>query len=222
MFPYVAVGLAPTLRGWSTRHTLLLGLPLGLLVVAGTRLAFSVGARRYEPLRFGVLLTLAVGYFLATQESYIGWQARWVKDQSIIQQLSGLDPARRFSVIWIDDNFPLGGEGNYRFYEWSSIFRSAWGTQRTLGLDRKTSTPDFLTTSSKFFTSRYNLRDFDPAGCQALLTVQSRGREPSAAALASRYLSLRHVKPEGLQPFLSGVAELRFEPLTCRKPSAER
>jgi hypothetical protein len=217
MFPYVAVGLAPTLRGWSTRHTLLLGLPLSLLVVAGTRLALSAGTRQLEPVRSGVLLTLAVGYFLATEQSYIGWQARRVKDQSIIQQLSGLDQARQFSVIWIEDEFPLGGEGDYRFYEWSSMFRSAWGTQRTIGLDRKTATPDFLTTHSKFFTSRYNLRDFDPAGCQARLTVRSRRKEP-AAALASRYLYLRHVRPEGLQPFLSGMAELRFEPLTCRTP----
>jgi hypothetical protein len=213
MLPYVLVGLAPTLHGWSTRHALLLGLPLSLLVVAGTHVVLPDTARQYGPARAAILLTLAIGCFLVLQESYLGWQARWVKDQSIIQQLPRLDHARQFSVIWIEDNFPLGGEGDYRFYEWSSMFRSAWGTQRTIGLDRTTSSPDFLAANSKYFTAQYNLRDFNPAGCQALLTLNPGWEKRSAAALSSRYLYLRFVKPEGLRPFLAGVTELRFEPL---------
>ncbi|MGH7527768.1 MAG: hypothetical protein ACREMX_13815 [Gemmatimonadales bacterium] len=211
--PYVVVGLAPTVHGWSTRHALLIGLPWSLLFLAGLRLVLPLNTGAQLLARSTVLLAIAVGSLLRTVENQVSWQARWVKDKSLIHNLADLPTARRFSVLWVDDRVPLGGERDYRFYEWSSILKAAWGTQRNVGLDRRTTTADFLTGSPQFFIAQYNLRDFDPAGCQAVLTIRRGRLNLSDAELAARFHYVRLVRPALLDQFLSGVTDLDLEPL---------
>jgi hypothetical protein len=214
ILPYIAVGLAPGKSGWATRHTLLLGLPVALLILAGARLIFSRTGGAIPALGLMCLVALVLMFGGSTISDYISWQTRWVKDRSIQLNLARLDGAQDFSVYWIDDQFPAGGELNYRFYEWSSMLENIWGEERRIGLDHVPS-PEYLATLNQSFTAANNLSQFDPFGCQAILTIQRGQAMLDDWALSLRYFYYRFLQPDKMSGFLSGVADINVQPITA-------
>jgi len=174
VFPYIAVGLAPNDHGWSSRHTILLGVPIAIVTVAGVRILFPSRSGALGTLAGAILASLVLGFTLDSASTYIGWEARWLKDSSVIANLSSTPGADRYSVYWITDSDPVGGEAGYRFYEWASILNRAFGGQSRVGLDTGTTTSTFFTDDRPFFTAAYNLASFDPGGCEAAVSI-SRG-----------------------------------------------
>lgn len=214
IFPYAAVCKSPSLTGWNTRHTLLLALPMALVIVAVVRLLFSApraGLSRPGWVLLGMLL-LAFGYVTVT--NYIGWQARWVKDRSILLQLSTMQDYKTASVFWVDDRFDIGGESFYRFYEWSTMFEQVWGTESYVGLDITSGNDKFLTEKQKYFTDRYNLSTLDPLGCQASLVILNK-HPMSNTAMILQYFYYKYLQPEQLDTFLTRLVLLEVKPISA-------
>jgi hypothetical protein len=211
IFPYAAVGKVASIHGWDTRHALLIPLPMAMIFVGAIRLTFSQAIGSISRLGFTSLIILVFAFSLSTVKNYIAWQARWVKDRSIMANLSRMSDAKKLSVLWVDDQFPIGGEGFYRFYEWASIFKSVWSDESHIGLDRRGYSKEFLIYGQRYFNRRYNLADFDPAGCQGILTVRRGPLSLSNAKLSLQYLFRRFFHKEGLSPFLYEVTELQLQ-----------
>ena len=220
MFPYIAVGSAFSLTGgWESRHLLLMALPIALIIVALARLLFNSPQKGYSLLGWVFISTLLIAFSFSTVSSYIGWQARWVKDRSVMLNLARLDGAKDYSIYWIDDQYPLGGENplsanNYRFYEWSSIFEKVWGDETRFGYNQRYPDPKLLEDHKKFFTKRHNLSNCDPAGCQATLTIQQGALTGSVFSLVGRYYYYKFLRPQRMEDFLIRVTEIQVLPLS--------
>lgn len=222
MFPYIAVGKGPSLTGWESRHSLLLALPIALMIVALARFLFHYPQKGYSLPGWFFFSTLLIAFGLTTISSYIGWQARWVKDRSVMLNLARLDGAKEYSVYWINDQYPLGGEStlsgenNYRFYEWSSIFENIWGDETRFGYDRRDPNPELLKEHTKFFTKRHNLSNCDPAGRQATLTIRRGTLTGSVFSLVGQYYYYKFLRPQRMEEFLIKVAEIQVLSLSSQ------
>ena len=212
IFPYAVVGKAPLINGWSTRYSLLIALPMAIIMVSFGCLFFSNKKGSISKIGFAFLATLVLAFNLSTITYYISWQARWIKDRSVMTNLSGLNMKEDTSIFWINDQFPMGGENNYRFYEWSTMFKTVWGDESYIGLDQKYSAVS-LAGYQRFFNTRYNLSDFDPDGSQAILTIFRGVLQYSDLELSIRYLYYKWLRKNGLTEFLSGVTDIEIQPI---------
>ena len=217
-FPYIAVGVAPTLHGFNTRHAILIGLPMAIILTGTVRLIFSQGDTGLSKTARAVLATLIVAFSMATIDNYFAWQARWVKDRSIMENLAHMSDFKRISVFWVEDEFQLRGAPDYAVYDWGSMFKQVWGGESRIGLNTQFFTSKDLADRESFSQTWalpiYNLSELDPAGCQAVLNIR-RGRlaSPDDSKLAVRYLFLRFLAPEQMTQFLEGVTTIHVGPL---------
>lgn len=217
--PYAAVGRFPSVHGWNTRHALLASVPIGLLLVWVSRLGSSDGKRSFVPIAISCLAV--AGFVAMTWSSYVGLIARWAKDRSVIAQLHGLERVdartKSYSVFWVKDELPLGGENDYRFYEWTSMFKTAWGGESHIGFDERSMTPANIGAQKKFFTAQYNAGDIDLEGCAARLTIKPGPRASTGElGLALRYLAYRYALRGSLDPFLHDLTHVEIQPLAER------
>lgn len=218
ILPFAALGRTPTAHGWLQRYALLVPLPVALLIVAGVRVSL---ARRASGLAAGlVLVTVVAGLVISTVQQYLVWQARWARDRSIMLQLAAMPGARGFSVYWIDDGFPVGGQDYYSiedFYEWASLFKAVWEGESRIGLDLRADALEIFRTQPIFHTKMNNLSEFDPAGCQAVLTIRRGSLSYADGELAARYLYYRLFDRRRLDDLLQRLTEVQVRP----KPSPE-
>ena len=213
IFPYVSVGKRPTVHGWDTRHALLMALPMAIILLASFRLLNRLGKGMKDVIGLYGVTFLLVIFSLALVANYVSWQARWVKDRSVIVNLARLEGFENISVFWIDDRLAMGGERHYRFFEWSSIFKTVWGGESRIGLQKGIYTTAFLSERRTRFTPRYNLAAFDPAGCQAELVVRRGSADYGEGGLVARYLWYKYVRSDRLHPFLVEVTSLHLKPI---------
>lgn len=218
VFAYSAVGLSPSLSGWNTRHAILVGLPMAILIVAALR-PLWVSGLYHEPGDFdsrlaSVLIggSLLVAFTLSTINYYVGWQARAIKDRAIMTVLADAPVLKKFSVFWIDDQFPAGGERLYRFYEWSSMFKQIWGGESRIGLQLQGygNNPAILSGFKQYYIKFYTLSEFDPSGCQVGMGIARGTLQYSDAELVRKYFELRLFNKTGLADFLHGVVHLNI------------
>jgi hypothetical protein len=204
IMPYASVG-KPPIGGWENRHALLIGLPVALMLIGLLRLGIA-GHQHSGVVALSVVAVLAGGFSYDLWGSYIEWQARWVKDLSIIANLRELDEEEvaQVSVYIIDDHTRLAGGERYRLYEWAALFREAWGTETHIGLTSRNDIEGFLRhgpSSEMFLTEEYLSSNFDPSGCQATLTILY-NRPIGDLELALRYFYFKFLKPADLNDFL--------------------
>ncbi|MBI5568388.1 MAG: hypothetical protein HY914_00430 [Desulfomonile tiedjei] len=219
IFPYIVVGLWPDLSGWSSRHAMMVGLPLAMLVMWATCSVFLNSARSLSRSGFVALVVLMVGLGLVNIRNHMGWEARWVKDRSIMAHLAQIHRPANLSVIRVDDRYPIGSNDYYRFYEWTGMFREVWGDQRVIGLDLRVSSTELLPEDSSLSSERYLLKDFNPKGCQSVMTIRRGPIEYSEWDLVLRYFFYRFMNPGGMTSFLSRVTDVQLKPLEA--PQAE-
>jgi hypothetical protein len=216
ILPYVAVGKWPTAHGWESRHALLMAVPVALVTVAVLRLAFSAADGRLGRTGWVLAVVLVAGFSLSTIDAYVGWQARWVKDRSVMLKLADMPQAKACSVFWIDDRLPFGGEDSYRFYEWAYLYKQVWGDERRIGIDHSSGPERLASLAGKgnLFTSRWALGGLDPAGPQARLTIRcAPGRTADPYRLSALYQFYRFMRPGKMDAFLRSVAEVDVQPL---------
>ncbi|MFA7238469.1 MAG: hypothetical protein WC091_00040 [Sulfuricellaceae bacterium] len=216
IFAYSAVGLSPTLSGWNTRHAILVGLPMAILIVAALRPIWINGLYHetgsFDSRVVSVLIggSLLVAFTLSTISYYVGWQARAIKDRAIMTILAEAPVLKNFSVFWIDDQFPAGGERAYRFYEWSGMFKQVWGGESRIGLQMQVygNNPAILPGFKQYSTKFYTLSEFDPSGCQVKIGITRGSMQYSDAELVRQYFKQRFFNKTGLADFLHGVVHL--------------
>jgi len=212
--PYVIVGKGPPRHGFDTRHALLVGLPMALILTGAVRSVLSRGEAGLSKPALAVLAALVVAFSLTSVDNYFAWQARWVKDRSLMVNLSHMSDFKRISIFWVDDQFQFQGAPDYAFYDWSSIFKQMWGGESRVGLSQHFFTPkgwaDLISADPL-----YNLSELDRGGCQAILSIK-RGRlaSPDAWKLALHYLFLKLLKPEEMTQFLEGITRVHVEPIS--------
>lgn len=215
-FAYSAVGLSPTLSGWNTRHAILVGLPMAILTVAALRPIWINGlyheTENFDSRVLSVLIggSLLVAFTLSTISYYVDWQARAIKDRAIMTILAEAPVLKKFSVFWIDDQFPAGGERAYRFYEWSGMFKQVWGGESRIGLQMQVygNNPAILPGFKQYATKFYTLSEFDPYGCQVKIGITRGTLQYSDAELVRQYFKQRFFNKTGLTDFLHGVVHL--------------
>ncbi len=224
MFAYAVVGKPATPAGWDTRHALLVSFPLGVAIVALARLLQPSGATHVSLAGSLAMMALSAGMAISTIETHVDLQARAVKDQSVMQQLVAMPQARETSVFWVQDRLPQPFSESYRYYEWAGMFEHAFGDQTRAGFDRQVYRgSEVLTNDRRYFIARYRLKDFDPAGCQAEMTIDWGRVEawgltppPSSWPLVRTYQRLRLFgAQERLTRFLNEVTDVRLEPLSA-------
>ena len=212
IFPYAAVGKAASVHEWETRHALLVALPMAVIFVGLTRPLLANKSAYLSRLGLLCLMILLLAFTLSSISNYFSWQARWVKDQSIMQNLAMTENADEISVFWVDDQFQVGGDRLYRFYEWASIFKSVWGNESHIGLDPSFHTSDFLTNGKRYFIESYNLSEFDPNGCQGILTIRAgASSNVSIFSMSTKYLYYRFFNRDMLEPYLKEVTDLEIQ-----------
>jgi len=87
-FPYTAVGAYPRMYSWDTRNAILAGLPIALIVVGLFRLVFSSKLKVLNHLAFMTLVMIISAFILSNINAYLYWQSVWIKNRSIIYNLS--------------------------------------------------------------------------------------------------------------------------------------
>lgn len=212
IFPYTVVGLSPSMTGWDTRHSLLVGLPAAILIVATARMVFNRTIAGFSRTGWILIMTLLFAFSLVTISNYLNLQMRWIKDRSVMANLAQMDGANGYSVYRIDDQYPIEGiENNYRFYEWSSIFKEIWGDETRIGFDQHGYIPKQLLDLNKYFSKRYNLSTLKPSGCQAALTILPGSRNGSSLEISAAYFYYKFFQPQELQGFLSNITTLQID-----------
>lgn len=195
-----------------TRHALLVALPMAVILVTVVHLSLADKTGAMSKAGACFLIALVLAFTLSTIRNYVSWQARWVKDRSVMANLAGLNStADGISVFWVDDQSQIGTEEHCRFYEWAFIFKIVRGDESRIGLDQKYYTPDLLRSGLRYFNRRHNLYDFDPAGCQAILTIRRGFLSYSNTGLVARYLFYRFFHKDKLDEFLTGVTDVHVQ-----------
>jgi len=210
MLPYAVVGKYPAVHGWDTRHDLLVGLPLAVLLVSVVSLALPAGRGAW--LGLGLLGLLAIGFTASGIQDYAALQARWAADRAIMAELQNNASAGGFSVYWVHDGAP-GPEDFYRFYEWSAMLGNAYGDQSRVGLDTRAYDASLLL-NTPFFSDRYDLANFDPHGCEVDLTIAPASGAGTSGEMALMYTYYRLFQPDRLESYLRGLVTIQVAPVS--------
>lgn len=209
--PYIVVGLAPSAEGWSSRHTILLGVPVALIVVSSARLLFAPSKGQLSAVGAAVIVSLLAGFVLDAAQGYIGWEARWLTDSSFVANLAADPAAGKYSVYWIRDDDRLGGEPSYRFYEWSALLTRAYGGQTRVGVDATTPDPAFLDANAQYFNSSYGLAGLDPSGCEAVVTITRGPTAGSQLGMVAHYFIYSLTDPAYRGRWLAGLTAVSVQ-----------
>jgi len=218
--PYAVVGKHPLPDGWTTRHALLIGLPVALAIVAGASMLDR--AWRLKPyVRQLALTAVLVAFGTSLFDSYLSWQARWVKERSVLALLAATPGADKYSVFVIDDRFPEGGELTYRTYEWPALFRRIWPDHARAAVFGDIPPGDIVRALTPLRSARFNLADVDLWGCEATLLIR-RGRLGSDDfTMTLTYTYTRLFRPERIPNYLVQVAAIELTPRPFERPDRE-
>jgi hypothetical protein len=211
VIPPVLVGKAGSSIGYGTRHALALGWSVGLLLAA---LSSALVGRfpKIKVLVTAFLFFLIFAFAATNAYTYLVWQARWAKDQSLMQHLRTSVEAKKYSVYLVEDNFPVPGLENYRFYEWAGMFRLIWGDETRVGVQEGYYSVNALMNVPPLFLQHYNTEDVDLNGCYARLEITENLDMPFAE-IGLRYIAYRIAFPDRLSTFLEALTSVEVNPI---------
>jgi len=232
MLPFAAVGDIATPEGWGLRHAILLPVPLALLVVTFAKTIRQRADSRLSTPASVLLLCFLLGLTLKSADSYVAWQARWVKDRSVMANLKDVPRIKDYSVLWVNDEIPRTFGETYRFLEWAGMLKSVFGDESILALDLQRDTEEFLEKGDASFSNRHAglflskywyLENVDPAGRQATLHIKAAPKllttKGSNLKLVSLYYFYKFLDGKQLEPFLRSLTTLTIEPVTSSTDS---
>ena len=204
IFPYAVVLKYPHDTGVETRHSILIGLPMALILISFIK---SISKRSYI-LKDFFLISMIISFSLISINNYFTWQAHWIKDKSTIQHLKILDP-KDYSIFWIKDDVVIKDtEPWHQYYAYSGMFRYAWGGSSRIGLDIRDKNfyqKWIINEGRKYFQiKRYNLFNLNVYGKQALLSI-SEGVYPKKLGrikMDLMYWYYKYFNPKKIKNFL--------------------
>jgi hypothetical protein len=126
LFPYVAVGKPPGIIGVTTRHAILVALPMGL-VIAGIYGYLTSIKKRWVTFAANATIVFLVLCFIAIHfRNYVDWQICSLKDKAVIEALKRERPLKDVD-LYIIRGQNLEGVYDRRWYDWGFIMSQAWG-----------------------------------------------------------------------------------------------
>ncbi len=215
MFPFIVTRHGPTLHGWDTRNALLIGLPVAIILVGIFRATFYGASADVSRIVKVALSVLVLAFSISTINNYLALQARWIKDRSIMANLSKMEEFKPYSIFVVQDNFLLPRvENRYRIYEWSSFFEKVWGGESRIGIEPHMAGHWLSENAEKFSVSRLKLSELDVSkGRWASLTIERGSQANSNAIMSARYFLKRFVRKNTLDDFLEGVVKIDLAPI---------
>jgi hypothetical protein len=212
--PYALVFKVATVVGWNTRHSLLVSIGVGVVIVGVFKAVCSAPGGRLSRAGVAVAASLVLAFATTMIDSYISWQMRWIKDHSVQVHLKNMPPCPA-STYWIDDQFPLPREISlepYQDYEWSTIFKNAWGGETRTGIYPGTDLASYdRTRGENYRTGGWgkicNLSGYDASGPQARLTVRP-GPFASGIKMVLWYWWYRYLGRNAFDAYVRKVTEV--------------
>ncbi len=226
IFPYAVVDKFPSgYVGMNDRHTLLLAVPLSIVIFATVRIIFSNKSHALSRVGFALLVLCIIAFSMTLLKRYMIWEGRWITHAAIIENLERMDEAADASIYWVTyaDGVIMAPFG-LTYSEWSGTLKDVWGGETRTGLNPQTTTlAQFVAERRNFFINRRHLSEFDPAGCQAMMTIQPGFASQAAVeGLNSRrgmilsYLYHKFVLgPEATEQFLLNLTDVWVEPIAA-------
>lgn len=209
--PFSLVGKDASVIGYGTRHALLLGWPVGLLITAGLFWLSQRFPKTKRVLAVGIIFLLG-SFVLTNNVTYLTWQARWAKDESVMQKLAGGSDAADYSVYLVEDHFGIQGLEKYRFYEWAGIFNQVWGGETRVGIQLGFYSPESVSAVDPVYLEHFNTSQTNLHGCYAKLSI-GQGLEQSSPEIGLRYLFYRLLQNHKLGSYLEALTFVEVTPI---------
>ncbi len=216
IMPYSLLSLIPD-EFYNSRHLLLVSIPISLITVSIVKMVSRVFSlhRLVTGAFYGLLIFV---FAIINITNYANWQFRWIKDLSLMAQLEKMPQLKNTYTFYIKNNTYTDyefGIYQYRFYEWASIFKKAWGDERHIGYDVLNFSRPLPKASSKYFTQRYNLSDYNPDGSAVGLVLSYPNRVNNFSCLSklnriAQYYYYKWHDKKGYARFLNGFIGLKI------------
>ena len=214
MFPYVVVGKSPLYEGWSTRHAILTNIGIALVLLGILKLAFLSRGDKMANIGLGVTVFLVLSFSFSFNVYYADWQARWIKDSGIMENLKSFQEiGQGASILIVEDDFPRIQAERYRPYEWSSMVDSVWLGQQRIAFEMDRYTIYYFTDHPNILDRFYDNADL--FGCRARLDIKPTEffTNTNRFELVGRYFVNKLLGPEETQEFLAAVAKIDVRPI---------
>lgn len=219
--PYAAVGKRPTV-GFESRHLLLIGLPVGLLVVSFVNLIFSYLSLpdKYKKLIYLIIISI---FALDNIGNYSAYQIRAIKDRALMLQLSEMPSAKAYSTFLIRNWAYNADERSYYdngVYEWSRILKMTWGEERWLGgaEEEYKSWKSAVLDKRKWLNPPMTMPNYNPHGPKALMVVTRTNDFESGGSfwqlkrfkkMILYYYYYKYFKPKELNNYLKKIISVK-------------
>lgn len=213
IFPYAVVNKYPHDTGVETRHSILIGLPMAIVLTSIIKKLF----KQANVIKDILVISILISFSLISIKNYLTWQAHWVKDIATIQHLKVLDP-KDYSIFWVKDDIIINNtEPWHQYYAYAGMFKYAWGGNSRIGLDIRDK--DFYSKwileegNIYFKIKRYNLYNLDIYGKQALIHIK-KGLYPESIGqikLSILYWYYKYFNSKRLKYFLLEIINVNIQ-----------
>lgn len=226
IFPYAAVGIFASSQGWSTRHSLLMYIPISIIIVAVTKIGLAERITSGSRAHVFLILMLVAGFVITDNKVYMQYQLRWVKDKAFISALRNRDNLKNYSMYLIHDNVSTGIRELYRGYEYSSMFKEAWGGESRYGIDMRdydaSNTENIIEgaivnadvsimSMSEMVRSMYILSDYRTTNKIINIYLKKMTKDPDLLIFL-KYYYYKFVHPERMEGFLVSIVSMKSCP----------
>ena len=237
IFPYLVRDTPAASSGSYTRNLILVSIPMSIIFIAFLRWAFS-GNLLFTRVAIIIGFLLAIEFSVEYIQSYLEWQGRTVWEKSLVLNLKDQPEFMKNSVLWVDSGFTeLGKIGDPELNEplvWIGLFRQASGDEshfgtenQYLGDDIYQRKPDqyehkiqsYFELIQHFGSSGIGMvqrrdmwlvSDFDPYGCQGILSIIRGDGAQSAIRSAITYYYYKFFKPDQMENYLKQLTQLKI------------
>jgi hypothetical protein len=141
--PYLASGIQPAQHFFETRHLILFGIPLGLLLIFAVRVVGLVVSNRVVACGIlGIALSINI---CALWNGYFFQQARWLRQEAMIDDLRRAYPEPPASVFNLTDGFAdRPGHTYFGIIELTGALHLIWGPRPVFGFSGRSERPTIL------------------------------------------------------------------------------
>jgi hypothetical protein len=141
--PYLASGIRPAGHFFETRHLILFGIPLGLMLICAFRIADLIVTDRM--VAYSVIAVALSVNLCALWSGYFLQQAHWLRQEAMIDDLRRAYPEPPAEVFKVSDGF-LDDPGHTPFgiSELTGGLHLAWDQRRLFGFSGRSERPTVL------------------------------------------------------------------------------
>ena len=133
--PYALVGRAPNMNDFYSRHLLLVNMPLAVLLTLLLSACLNDDRHRLTPAAVVVMTAFAASFLVYGVSNQIRVEVNWIKNLGLAQAIQKSVDTDRYTYFHVDifndtTEYTLYPQ---RTYEFSGLFRMAWGKKGKVG-----------------------------------------------------------------------------------------